>query len=141
MTGATKIPATPETVPDYAAMARALLDGTLTAQGFDHRAHVAVAYEILRRHEVFQAMALYAGGLRALTERAGVPEKFHATVTLIFLSTIAARMAGRDPDDVSVFLAENADLLDPGFLARHVDPAALATPLARQVPLARAAAG
>ena len=58
-----------------------LLDGTLDPARFDHRDHLGVGYEILKRHEFFEAAHLLADALRGLAARAGVPEKFHATVT------------------------------------------------------------
>ena len=120
---------------DYAVMATELAAGTLQPQGFSHRAHLGVAYEILRRHEVFEGMAVYARGLRRLTEAAGVPEKFNATVTLAFLSLTAELMAGGDDQDADAFLDGNADLLRPGVLGRYFAADTLASDLARRVPV------
>jgi len=121
--------------PDYAAMARALVRGDLATEGFSHRAHVAVAYEILSRHEVFEAIALYAKGLRRLTRAAGTPEKFNATVTFAFMSLIATRMAETPQGDSEAFLKANPDLLDRAILAPYFRPDCLASDLARRVPL------
>lgn len=120
---------------DYAVMATELAEGRLQPQGFSHRAHLGVAYEILSRHEVFEGMAVYARGLRRLTEAAGVPEKFNATVTLAFLSLTAERMAQRDYPDTDAFLDGNADLLQPGVLGRYFPADMLARDLARRVPV------
>ncbi|WP_372570968.1 hypothetical protein [Ruegeria jejuensis] len=120
---------------DYAVMAQEMADGTLTPEGFTHRAHLGVAYEILSRHEVFEAMAIYAGGLRALTAAAGVPEKFNATVTFAFLSLIAERMAQASCDGAEAFLTQNPDLLRKGLLEGYFSPDALSSALARRVPL------
>lgn len=120
---------------DYAVMAAELAAGTLQPQGFSHRAHLGVAYEILCRHEVFEGMAIYARGLRRLTEAAGVPEKFNATVTLAFLSLAAERMATGDYTDTDAFLDGNADLLQPGILGRYYPAEALGSDLARRVPV------
>ncbi|MFA3917297.1 hypothetical protein [Ruegeria hyattellae] len=120
---------------DYAVMAHEMATGTLKPDGFTHRAHLGVAYEILSRHEVFEAMAIYAGGLRTLTEAAGVPEKFNATVTFAFLSLIAERMAQASYDSVEAFLTQNPDLLSKGLLDGYFSSDALSSPLARRVPL------
>ncbi|KIC29000.1 hypothetical protein [Leisingera sp. ANG-M6] len=120
---------------DYAVMAEELVAGNLQPQGFSHRAHLGVAYEILSRQEVFEGMAVYARGLRRLTEAAGVPEKFNATVTLAFLSLTAERMAQRDYPDTDAFLDGNVDLLRPGVLGRYFPADTLASDLARRVPV------
>jgi hypothetical protein len=116
-------------------MAHEMAAGTLKPDGFTHRAHLGVAYEILSRHEVFEAMAIYAGGLRTLTQAAGVPEKFNATVTFAFLSLIAERMAQASYDSVEAFLTQNPDLLSKGLLDGYFSSDALSSPLARRVPL------
>ncbi|MDC0660021.1 hypothetical protein N6L27_18620 [Leisingera sp. SS27] len=120
---------------DYAVMAAELSEGSLQPQGFTHRAHLGVAYEILSRHEVFEGMAVYARSLRRLTETAGVPEKFNATVTLAFLSLTAERMAATNYPDTETFLDSNADLLQPGVLGRYFPAETLASDLARRVPV------
>ncbi|MCL6282746.1 hypothetical protein M3P21_04310 [Ruegeria sp. 2012CJ41-6] len=120
---------------DYTAMAQEMAAGTLRPEGFSHRAHLGVAYEILSRHEVFEAMAIYAGGLRALAAAAGVPEKFNATVTFAYLSLIAERMAQASHASSEAFLTQNPDLLGKGLLDGYFSLDALSSPLARRVPL------
>ncbi|MEP4035304.1 hypothetical protein [Pseudophaeobacter sp.] len=120
---------------DYAVMAQELSAGTLGPVGFSHRAHLGVAYEMITRHEVFEAMAIYARGLRALTEAAGVPEKYNATVTLAFLSLTAERAAAKDYESTLQFLTENDDLLSSNVMAHYFSPALMRSDLARRVPL------
>ena len=120
---------------DFARSAEALLDGTLSPEGFSHRAHVGAAYELLRRHDVFDALALYARGLRALTRRAGVPDKFSATVTFAFISLIAARMAQDHCGSAEAFVTANPDLLRADILSDHYPAEVLNSALARRVPL------
>lgn len=120
---------------DYAEMARQLESGTLSPEGFSHRAHVAVAFELLRDREVFDALAAFARGLRMVTETAGVPEKYHATVTFAFVSLIATRMAEQGDCDVETFLDQNPDLLASDVLAAHYPSDVLNADLARRVPV------
>lgn len=122
-------------------MARSLIDGTLASDGFSHRDHVAVAFEILSRHDVFEAMALYAKGLRQLTQQAGVPEKFNATVTFAFLSLIATRMAEQPCASAEDFLSGNPDLLKTDVLAPYFTRAEMQSELARKVPVLPMRAG
>lgn len=120
---------------DYAVLAQELAEGRLSPEGFDHRAHLGAAYEIITRHDVFEGMAIYARGLRDLTLAAGVPEKFNATVTLGFLSLTAERAATRSYRDAAHFLEENEDLLTAKALQDHYTSEQLQTELARRVPL------
>ncbi len=85
--------------------------GDLAPDGFSHEDHVAVAWQMLRGDDFLEAARRYTAGLRALTEKAGVPEKFNMTVTLAFLSVIAERMAGRNEETFEAFLANNRDLV------------------------------
>lgn len=120
---------------DYAVMAQELSAGTLGPTEFSHRAHLGVAYEMVTRHEIFEAMAIYARGLRALTEAAGVPEKYNATVTLAFLSLTAERAAVMEYENTAQFLAENDDLLTSNVMALYFSSELLGSDLARRVPL------
>ncbi|MEP2718900.1 hypothetical protein [Pseudophaeobacter sp.] len=120
---------------DYAVMAQELSAGSLGPEGFSHRAHLGVAYEMVTRHETFEAMAIYARGLRALTEAAGVPEKYNATVTLGFMSLTAERAATKTYESTAQFLAENDDLLTSGVMAQYFSPEFLGSDLAHRVPL------
>ena len=120
---------------DYSVMAQELSAGTLGPEGFSHRAHLGVAYEMVTRHEIFEAMAIYARGLRVLTETAGVPEKYNATVTLAFLSLTTERAVAKEYESTAQFLAENDDLLSSNVMAQYFSPALLGSDLARRVPL------
>lgn len=112
----------------------ALDAGTLDPAAFTHRDHVLAAWEALRQEEFFAAADRFATGLRLLTERAGVPEKYSATVTLAFLSLIAERMegVGGDPD---AFLAANPDILSGDALSARYSAERLAAPRGRRVAL------
>jgi hypothetical protein len=94
---------------NYDEMFDALCRGTLDPEGFSHRHHVGTGFAALRRHEFFEATHLYATGLRSVVAKAGVPEKYNATVTLAFMSLIAERMDGKD--NAEAFLQANPDLL------------------------------
>ncbi|MGH1414993.1 MAG: hypothetical protein ACRBB0_16005 [Pelagimonas sp.] len=89
---------------------QAFLNDTIDAQDFDQRAHVIVGFEILRSHTTKDATAIYARHLKALTIRAGAPEKFSAKITEHALSLIASRMSG--DEDAAAFLDQNPDLLN-----------------------------
>ena len=67
--------------------------------GFAHLDHVRVVYLYTRRAGRDAAVELTRAGLRALTARLGVPEKYHETVTVAWarlVSECAATGPGRD---------------------------------------------
>ena len=113
----------------------ALLDGTLAPAGFGHRAHVQAAYQALTLFDFDEALYRYSRGLKQVVARAGVPEKFNASLTWLFMATIAERRAAAPHAGFDSFIAANGDLLERGFIARHYSPERLAAPLARQIPL------
>ena len=119
---------------DYKAMLEDFECGEIDPGGFRHADHVGVAYEALARHGFFKALQIYADGLMALVEKAGVPEKFNATVTFAYMSVIAERMHRQPSASAAVFIAANPELLSGEVLSRY-SPARLQSELARQVAL------
>lgn len=113
----------------------ALRDGTLDPESFSHADHVGVAYEAIDRHEVFEAVAIVASGLRGVAERAEVPRKFNATITQAFMSLIAERMASGTYANAEAFIAANPDLQEKTVLSPWYSTDRLTSDLARQVPL------
>ena len=121
--------------PDYRRMLRDLADGTLDPAGFSHRHHIGIAYEALRSGDFFDAAHKVAAGIRALTERAGMPDKFNATVTWAFLSLIAERMRTTSHADADDFIRRNPDLGSATALIPWYSKHRLASELARSVAL------
>ena len=113
----------------------ALEDGTLDPGDFSHKDHIRVAFVAIERYRVFDAMSKFARGLKILTERAGLPEKFNATITMASISLIAERAATGNYRNADAFLIANANLLSKAFLTRQYDRDRLSSPLARAVPL------
>ncbi len=118
---------------DYHKTLLAMDAGTLAPQDFDHRAHIAVAYEALREDDFFTASKRIADGLKRLTIAAGVPEKFHATITQAFISAIAEAMHASPEQTAEEFLIGNPDLLAGTFLKERYTPSCLSSDLARKV--------
>ncbi|WP_294228387.1 hypothetical protein [uncultured Shimia sp.] len=109
--------------------------GNLAPQDFDHQTHIAVAFEALREDDFFTASKRIADGLKRLTLAAGVPEKFHATITQAYMSAIAEAMHLGDAQDAETFLVQNPDLLAGVFLKERFSAACLSSDLARKVAL------
>lgn len=84
----------------------------LSAGSFSHEAHVRVAWAYLTRYDLFEGIARYREGLRAFAVRAGVPEKYHETVTCGLMVIIHERMAeGEAAGSWEEFAALHPDLL------------------------------
>jgi hypothetical protein len=105
--------------------------GRMSAQGFDHRAHVRAGYELLQRHDFADAARVYARSITAMATAAGHPEKFHMTITLAMLSAIAERLPD-ERSDFDTFAAQHPELFDRGLLLKHYTEERLQCPLARR---------
>jgi hypothetical protein len=90
--------------------------GTLDPAAFPHRAHVLVSFELAQRYSPDEAYARLVAGLRALTIRAGRPDRFHETITRAWFELI--RHVG-DPE-------AHPELFDTRLLARFYSPERLA---------------
>ena len=121
--------------PDYFGKLQRMVAGTLDAGDFGHLDHVGVAYEALARHDFFDAAGVMASGIRNLAERAGVPDKFHATITWAFLSLIAERMRTTEHDGAADFIDRNPDIGSGGALAPWYSQQRLKSDLARSIVL------
>lgn len=116
-----------------AALARSFEARDLDAGAFRHGDHVAVAYEMLRNHDFVEATARYAGTIKTMAAKAGVPDKFNTTITVAFLSLIAERMGTTGHSDYDEFISRNQDLLSKDVLERWYSPERLRSDLARAV--------
>jgi hypothetical protein len=93
---------------------RAFEAGELT--DFPHERHVQVAWALAQRYEPEEAFARLAEGIRRIAAHAGVPGKYHETITRAWFELVRGH-----PD------LEDAPLLyDRGLLARHYSPERLA---------------
>lgn len=119
---------------DYQQMLTRFQRGEIDPAAFRHADHIGVAFEALTRHGFFKALDIYADGLMALVEKAGVPEKFNATVTFAYMSAIAERMHRQSPVSSTEFIMENPELLSADVLGRY-SKARLESDVARQVAL------
>lgn len=106
--------------------------GQIDADNFDHEAHVYVGWLYVRKFELADAIRRFTAALRRLTTALGVPDKYHATVTWLFLMLIAERAV--DDDTWPSFIARNPDLIhhSKAMLARYYSESLLSSRRARQ---------
>ena len=65
--------------------------GDVNPEQFDHEAHVHMGWLYVQTFELADAVARFNGALRRLTAQLGVPGKYHATITWLFLVLINER--------------------------------------------------
>src|SRR5215216_4748874 len=76
------------------AFARAFEAGTVGPADFDHVAHVRVAWVYLREAESLdEALSRMRDGIRGFAAAAGVPGKYHETITVLWMRVLAAARA------------------------------------------------
>ena len=83
----------------------------LPAGEFKHRQHVQVAWVLLSRHPLFEAMQRFRRGLKAFARHNQVPGLYNETITCFYLLLIRERM-DRLPSRHAWadFAAQNPDL-------------------------------
>ena len=120
---------------DYNDLLDQLCTNSLDASTFRHEDHIGVAYEALTRYGFFEALYLVATGIERAAMRAGAMDKFHATITLAFMSLIAERIGMAAYSDARDFIGRNGDLRQGAPLRALYSPERLASDRARQVAL------
>lgn len=83
--------------------------GDVDAERFDHEAHVYMAWLYVQAFDLADAIARFDCALRRLTARLGVPGKYHATITWLFLVLINERAAQNET--WGEFRTRNIDLI------------------------------
>ena len=84
--------------------------GAVDAEAFNHKAHVHMAWLYLDRYDLAEAISRFTLALRNLTIHLQVPDKYHETISWIFLLLIAERRSAAATDDWSSFQRDNEDL-------------------------------
>jgi hypothetical protein len=92
------------------AFARAFEDGSVTPAQFDHVAHVRVAWVYLQEAaSLEEALSRMREAIRRFAAAAGVPQKYHETITVLWMRVLAdARAAGAAGELADVLQAHPA---------------------------------
>jgi hypothetical protein len=95
------------------AFARAFEEGSITPAQFDHVAHVRLAWVYLREAESMDAaLSRMRAAIRRFAAAAGVPQKYHETITVLWMRLLAgARDAGAS-GELSDVLRDHPALAD-----------------------------
>ena len=83
--------------------------GRIDGSAFPHESHLRVAWGLSRRYARDEALARLAQGIRGIAARAGVPGKYHETMTRAWFE-LAAQAESLDA---------HPELLDRSLLSRY----------------------
>ena len=84
--------------------------GNVDVDRFDHEAHVRIGWLYLQRFDLAEAIGRFDRALQRLTEKVGAADKYHATITWLFLLLINER--SRRNESWSAFRERNNDLFE-----------------------------
>jgi N-formylglutamate deformylase len=124
---------TNEPLPNDALLA-AFLDCSLPADQFNHRTHLRVAWLLLERYPLEEAVERICGGIQRYATHLGAAEKYHPTLSEALARLMAHGGAGTSSVSWEHFLATNAELLSDvrGTVAKYYSPERLASPEAKR---------
>ena len=116
-----------EPLPNDAFLA-AFLDCSLPAEQFDHRAHVRVAWLLLERYPLEEAVERICSGIQRYAAHLGATEKYHRTLSEAITRLMAHGGAGSSMS-WEHFLVANAELLSVvrGMVEKYYSPERLAS--------------
>ena len=86
--------------------------GRIPGSAFPHERHIRIAWGLSRRYPHEEAFARLAEGIRGIAARAGVPGKYHETMTRAWFELVAQAET----------LDAHPELLDRSLLARYYSP-------------------
>jgi hypothetical protein len=109
--------------------------GSISTERFDHVAHIRAAFLLLRSTGSFiLATDRMSRALKRIVRAAGVPGKYHETITVAFMALVHERMASAPSiEDWTTFIERNRDFVVSNPLAAYYSPDQLNDPLARRV--------
>lgn len=100
---------------------------------FSHESHLRVARLYLTQLPLGAAIDRFTLDLQMFAEAQSAAQKFHATMTVMFLLLLKARLAGAQEDETfDAFIARNEDLTSKAVLSNWYSAELLAQPRARR---------
>lgn len=103
---------------------------TCTLEDFRHRDHVRIAWIYLRQLPYDRAVQAMEQGIRRFATHHGALDKYHHTMTLVWMRLVAAARPDAS-DDFDAFLATHPQLLDKDIPRRFYSTSLLDSPAAK----------
>jgi len=104
---------------------------TLQPHEFHHREHLWVAWCYLHALPFEHALARFTVHVQRLAAHFGAPQKYHATITWVYLLELDAAMREHPELGFDALLERRPELGDKQLAARWYDADELASPAAR----------
>lgn len=106
----------------------AFLSGRLSATQFGHVHHVQLAWLLLQQYPEHEAQTLLCQGIAQLAVTLGVPDKYHHTLSIVFMRLIALRCAQSSGESWETFYQRYPELFTEAhtLIARYYSPERLA---------------
>jgi hypothetical protein len=99
---------------------------------FHHADHIRLAWLCIQRYGARQAEAALLDGIRQFARHAGVPEKFHYTITIAWARLVAAACCKSDSrDSFYEWIKTHPELLDKRLTNEHYSAGRLESSQAR----------
>jgi hypothetical protein len=115
-------------IPVFDALMAEVMAG---APRFGHREHVHLTWLAVRRCGVVEAVGLVSDGIQRTARYAGAPQKYHATISRVWVELVGYHVAESGESDFRAFADHHSALLDKRLLTRFYRPATLAGARAR----------
>jgi hypothetical protein len=101
-------------------------------EGFDHRSHVRMCWLYVRRHGADGAIPRVVDGIRRYATAKGAADKYHHTLTLLWVRLVAAAVRATPAlDGFDAFYAAHPHLAEKGQAQRFYTEESLGSPAAR----------
>jgi hypothetical protein len=108
-----------------------MAEATAASEHFDHRAHLHLTWLAVRRVGMPAAIGLVSDGIQRTTRYAGVPQKYHATVSRAWVELVAHHAVRHPTSGFAAFIERHPRLLDKRLLTSFYRSTTLASPQAR----------
>ncbi len=104
---------------------------TLPKESFTHTGHLRLAWVYLSKHSYDEAVELISIGIQRYADSLGASQKFHVTITIVWIKLVEAGINMHPAESFADFLAANPDLTDSKILTKYYSPACLNSEKAR----------
>lgn len=110
-------------------------NATLEPGGFDHEAHILVAWHYLQQRSLLDAITRFTRAIKRLTRKLGVSAKYHETITWFYLIKIAERLKASPGAEWTAFKSANPDLFawNPSLIEKYYSKDLLSSDTARHM--------